>query len=193
VLLIDADMRRPVIAGLFGITDQPGLSDILIGDKNLVDSSHESVVPGLSIVPNGQATSVPAELLESQRFSLLLKEARRSYDLVLIDAPPLLAVADPAIIAPSVDSVVLTVRVNKNGRRPVENAVRILDDIDVTPAAVIVNGIDGEAKKTYGYGAYSRDHYGYVGHYHNQYAAKDVPSSREPGCRPQSKAARVAG
>ena len=193
VLLIDADMRRPVIAGLFGITDQPGLSDVLMGEKPLEEAAVESVVPGLSILPNGQATSVPAELLESQRLTLMLKEARRSYDLVLIDAPPLLAVADPAIIAPSVDSVVLTVRVNKNGRRPVENAVRILEDIEVTPVAVIVNGVDSEAKKSYGYGSYSRDHYGYVGHYHNQYAAKDVKPPREGVPRPHAKPARVAG
>ncbi len=198
VLLIDADMRRPVIAGLFGITDQPGLSDVLIGEKTLEESAVESVVPGLSILPNGQATSVPAELLESQRLTVMLKEARRSYDLILIDAPPLLAVADPAIIAPSVDAVVLTVRVNKNGRRPVENAVRILQDIEVTPTAVVVNGIDGEAKKSYGYGSYSRDRYGYVGHYHNQYAAQEVPPAQgarsHDGVRPpHSKRARVAG
>ena len=195
VLLIDADMRRPVIAGLFGINDQPGLSDVLVGEKTLEESAVESVVPGLSVLPNGQATSVPAELLESQRLSLLLKDARRQYDLVLIDAPPLLAVADPAIIAPSVDAVVLTVRVNKNGRRPVENAVRVLNDIDVTPTAVVVNGVDSEAKKSYGYGSYSRDHYGYVGHYHNQYAAKDVAPTRDAVRPPHSKSkpARVAG
>jgi len=192
VLLIDADMRRPVIAGLFGITDQPGLADVLIGQNSLDDAVVASVVSGLDILPNGAPTSVPAELLESQRLVLLLKEARRKYDLVLIDAPPLLAVADPAIIAPSVDAVVLTVRVNKNGRRPVENAVRVLQDIEVQPVAVIVNGIDTDAKSSYGYGAYSRDHYGYVGHYHQQYAAKDVDSGHDVVHPPHSKPDRVA-
>jgi Mrp family chromosome partitioning ATPase len=104
----------------------------------------------------------------------ILQAARRAYDLVLIDAPPLLAVADPAIIAPLVDSVMLTVRINKNGRRPVEHAARILSDIEVEPAAVIVNGVDQDAKASYGYGTYSRDQYGYVGHYHDRYAAADV-------------------
>jgi len=99
--------------------------------------------------------------------------------LVLIDAPPLLAVADPAIIAPIVDSIVMTVRVCKNGRRPVEQATKILQDLDIRPAAVVVNGVDQEAKG-YGYGTYQREKYGYVGHYHQQYAATEVAEVEQP-------------
>jgi len=84
------------------------------------------------------------------------------------------AVADPAIIAPMVDSVLMTVCVHKNGRRPVEHAVRILDDVGIQPAAVIVNGMESETKGSYGYGSYSREQYGYIGHYHGRYAAADT-------------------
>jgi succinoglycan biosynthesis transport protein ExoP len=174
VLLVDADMRRPVISGLFGLKHSCGLADILMGQATLEEATTRSAIPDLDIVPNGLPTSAPAELLESHQLARTLQAACRDYDLVLIDAPPLLAVADPAIIAPLVDSVILTVRINKNGRRPVEHAARILQDIDVKPAAVIVNGVDNDAKGSYGYGNYSRDQYGYVGHYHDRYAAADV-------------------
>ncbi len=177
VLLIDADMRRPVIAGLFAISDEPGLSDVLRGAISAREAIKPSEVPNLGLMPNGSPTSDPAELLESSRFAMMLTEMAVHYDLVLIDAPPLLAVADPAIIAPIVDSVVLTVRVSKNGRRPVEQAAKILHDLDIQPTAVIVNGVDQDAK-SYGYGNYQRDKYGYVGHYHNQYAATDVDASQ---------------
>jgi capsular exopolysaccharide synthesis family protein len=142
VLLIDADMRRPVVSKLFGLDEQAGLADVLAGQATISQATVTSEVAELDIMPNGMPTSVPAELLESHRLAKVLQDARRVYDLVLIDAPPLLAVADPAIIAPLVDSVILTVRVSKNGRRPVEHAARILEDIDARAAAVIVNGVD---------------------------------------------------
>jgi succinoglycan biosynthesis transport protein ExoP len=184
VLLIDADMRRPVISRLFGLVEQSGLADVLLGQSTLKQATVRSEVHDLDIMPNGVPTSVPAELLESQRMARILQAARRAYDLILIDAPPLLAVADPAIIAPLVDSVILTVRINKNGRRPVEHAARILQDIDVRPAAVIVNGVDQDGKASYGYGTYSRDQYGYVGHYHDHYAATDVGVDRDRNIAP---------
>lgn len=178
VLLIDADMRRPVINGLFAVENEPGLSDVLSGSISTKEAIQDSPVPNLSLIANGSSTPAPSELLESPRFAMLLAELSQRYDLILIDAPPLLAVADPSIIAPLVDAVVLTVRVSKNGRRPVEQAARILHNIGITPVGVVVNGVDQDAK-TYGYGSYSRDGYGYVGHYHDQYSASPEPTQQE--------------
>lgn len=170
VLLIDADMRRPVIDGLFAIDGDPGLSDVLTGSIPAKESIQDSSVPNLSLIANGSPTPSPSELLESPRFAMLLAELSHQYDLILIDAPPLLAVTDPSIIAPLVDAVVLTVRVSKNGRRPVEQASKLLHHIGITPVGVVVNGVDQDAK-SYGYGNYTRDDYGYVGHYHDRYSA----------------------
>ncbi len=178
VLLIDADLRRPMISQMFGLPRTPGLSDLLLQRQPLQECVFESDLPNLFIMPHGSATSEPAELLESTRLKEILEQAKQVYDLVLVDAPPLLAVADPAIIAPMVDSVILTIRVCKNGRRPVETAVKILADIDVQPAAVIVNGVERSAQKSY-YGRYQKDQYGYVGHYHENYAAVDVKNDKE--------------
>ncbi len=122
-------------------------------------------------MPNGSLTSQPAELLESTRLQKLINEAKQHFDLILIDAPPLLAVTDPAIIAPITDSVLLTVKISKNGRRPVEHALKLLKDVSITPSAVIVNGVDASASRTYSHGAYKRNQYGYVGHYHERYSA----------------------
>ncbi|MGV3484944.1 MAG: polysaccharide biosynthesis tyrosine autokinase [Planctomycetaceae bacterium] len=178
VLLIDADLRRPMISKLFGLSDAPGLADLLLDDLPLSNSIFATELPNLSVMPHGRATSEPAELLESARMAEVLTAAKQHYDLVLVDAPPLLAVADPAIIAPLVDSVILTVRVCKNGRRPVENAIKILTDIDIQANAVIVNGVERSAQKSY-YGRYLKDQYGYVGTYHSSYAAVDVKTNKE--------------
>ncbi len=173
VLLIDADLRRPMISKLFGVPEQPGLADLLLANQPLVRSVHASDLANLHIMPHGRETSEPSELLESRRFQEILDEAKSAYDLILIDAPPLLAVADPAIIAPRVDSVIMTVRVCKNGRRVVEHAVKILSDIEVHPTAVIVNGVERSAQKSYVYSGYSSDPYGYVGKYHQRYSAAE--------------------
>ncbi len=127
----------------------------------------------LSVMTHGDRTSEPAELLESARFLKLLQECREKYDLVLIDAPPLLAVADPSIIAPLVDSTLLTVQVIKNGRRSVERATQILREMSITPVGLIVNGADRKTGKAYGYASgYKSEEYGYVGYY-QEYAAAD--------------------
>ena len=102
VLLVDADMRRPVLAELFGIERRPGLSEYLCG-TDFADSVTSSEVAGLDLMVNGRSTGEPAELLESHRLQSLIQDACAEYDIVLFDAPPLLAVADPAIIAPYVD------------------------------------------------------------------------------------------
>jgi len=178
VLLIDSDLRRPVIAGLFGLEGRPGLADVLKGESTLAEAASKTAVENLDVMPHGTETSVPAELLQSNRMGLLLQSARKEYDIVLVDAPPVLAVADPAIVAPLVDGVILTVRVCKNGRRPVERASRILSDIGICPLAIVVNGVSNNAKATYGYGNYRADEYSYVGQYHREYAAHE-PTAAE--------------
>lgn len=178
VLLIDADLRRPMISNLFGLGELPGLSDLLTDSQPIEKTVFATELPNLTVMPHGRATSEPAELLESTRLRQVLAVVKQDYDLILIDAPPLLAVADPAIIAPLVDSIILTIRVCKNGRRPVESAIKILTDIGVEPTAVIVNGVERSAQKSY-YGRYLKDQYGYVGTYHANYAAVDVKANKE--------------
>lgn len=188
VILIDADMRRPVVADNFGVPSSPGLSDILSSSCAATEAIRPSGIANLDIIPAGSQTSSPAELLETQRLPRLLGALQKHYDLVLIDAPPILAVADPAIIAPLVDAVVLTVRIRKNGRRVVEQAIKTLKDQEIELTGVVVNGVDNDAK-TYRYGE-AGDGYGgsYIGKYHHQYAAADTDRSA-PATRPAAKPA----
>lgn len=183
VLLIDADLRRPVISNLFGIPDREGLSDVLLGHQQLSSVITGSEVPKLDLLTHGTDSATPAELLQSNRMGLMLQTLRKHYDLVLIDAPPVLAVADPAIIAPQADAVLLTIRVTKNGRRPVELARRILLDNGVSPLALIVNGVTSGSGVSYGYGGYGSE--AYVGQYHSQYAAR-VDSETINATRPKA-------
>lgn len=179
VLLIDADMRRPVIAKMFGLKSNPGLSDVLLEYVDVADAAQQSEMPNLDILTHGSQTSEPAELLESTDFLKLLTRCRQQYDYVLIDAPPLLAVADPSIIAPHVDAVVLTIRVRSNCRRPIERCSQLLHELDVTPTALVVNSMEKSEGKSFGYSNnQSYEAYGYVGYYNEYLVTGDAESPR---------------
>jgi tyrosine-protein kinase Etk/Wzc len=121
-LLIDADIRRPCLHRLFGVSNQPGLTDVLVEDSGVDgkwkgermewrDLLHRSVSTSLDLLTSGGPAANPAELLASPRMSRLVSEALLSYDFVLLDSPPLFTnVADARILAPVVDGTVLVVR-----------------------------------------------------------------------------------
>ena len=175
VLLVDADLRRPTVAKTFGIAQPVGLSNYLHDEASLKECCHASEQSNLSICPDGAATSQPSELLQSERFVEFLAEARRQYDIVLIDTPPLLAVADPAIVADVVDGCILTVRISKNNRTLIERARAILADHDVRLDGVVVNGRDGK-QGGFGYSSYNyygKKEYGYMAKYRRYYSVKE--------------------
>ncbi|MBC7820243.1 MAG: polysaccharide biosynthesis tyrosine autokinase, partial [Planctomycetaceae bacterium] len=97
VLLLDADLRRPTIHRLFHARQELGTTDVLSGEIQLINAVQECPVPNLWLLTAGFSPSNPAETLSSPRFDSLLTEARREFDFVLVDSPPLLVVSDPCI------------------------------------------------------------------------------------------------
>lgn len=94
VLLIDCDLRRGTAHRLLNAGNHKGLSSILLGQSSLAQAAVDTAVTGLSFIPRGTAPVSPSELLMSERFETLLKEAADQYDLVIVDTPPILAVTD---------------------------------------------------------------------------------------------------
>jgi capsular exopolysaccharide synthesis family protein len=158
-ILIDADLRRPRLHELFGLSAQVGLASVIRGEAELEEAIQQSAVPGLSLLACGPVPSNPAELLTSARFPELLERIRDQYDFVLVDSPPLLAVSDPAVVAPRVEAVLLSIRYSKNGRPNAQRAKEILNTLGVVVLGVIVNAVDLRAVG----GRYGYDHlrYGY--------------------------------
>ncbi len=156
-LLIDADMRRPGLTPLVNLRGQRGLSTLLRDSAPLVDSIRQNLVagflPNLDIIPSGPRPLNPMELLASDRFSELLAWAESVYDQIVVDSPPVLAVSDSAIIGRLVDGVVLTVRPEKNRRRPVVRAVESFPPLGVSILGIVINNVDAEKSQGYyGYG-----------------------------------------
>ncbi len=159
VLLVDADLRRPNIQGLFNLPDARGLGWLLETassgvDRQLIENHVKEViqtgpVPNLSLLIAGTTRENPSELLSSDSVTVLLDVWRQMFDLVLIDSPPLLAVTDPSTLAPRVDAVLLVVRAEGDNMTPAARAADMLGTLNANVVGVIVNGVDEQGGKGY--------------------------------------------
>jgi capsular exopolysaccharide synthesis family protein len=159
VLLMDADLRRPSLERVHGLPSERGLSQLLKDLLPLHQGVQRSRIENLDVITAGPEVPNPAELLSTPHLVELLDEARQAYDVVLIDSPPLLAVADPAIVGAVVDGVVLVALPKTLRRHDVEHALELLRSLGTPILGMLINGIGHEDR---GYG-YSYGHYGYYG------------------------------
>lgn len=127
-LMIDCDLRRPSLQGLFGFHYSKGLTNYLRGDENISDIIFTTGLPKLSIIPAGSPPDNPSELLSSDKMSALVRELTSIYDdrLILLDTPPFHAASETLVLSQLVDKVVLVVRWGKSGR---ENVKKMVDQI----------------------------------------------------------------
>ena len=107
MLAVDADLRRPTLHQHFGLQKTPGLSDLIVGKAQASQAIQSTRFNGLQLLACGYLPPNPAELLGSPMMKQILEALRAHYDWVLIDTPPLLAMADTPVLCPLVEGVVL--------------------------------------------------------------------------------------
>jgi capsular exopolysaccharide synthesis family protein len=155
VAVVDGDMRRPAIHEVFQVTNDIGLSSYLRHPYTLADVVCETNIPNLDVIPSGPIPPNPSELLGSARMDSLILQLREKYDIVLIDAPPVLVVTDGKLIASKCDGVVLVVHSKKSKRDMVRKAKEQLERVKANVLGVVLNGkrrSEREAFDTYYYG-----------------------------------------
>lgn len=123
VLLIDGDLRHPSLREFFGPDEQPGLAEILRGLAAASQTIQQNEENGFDIVPAGQMLSTPFSLLASQHMQEALRQLSEKYDIVIIDGPPILGLADAVLLARSVESVLVVVEANRLHRSEIEIAL----------------------------------------------------------------------
>jgi capsular exopolysaccharide synthesis family protein len=153
-LLIDADLRRPTLHKLFGLSAEQGLSSVISEEVKSAEAIQKSCIANLSVLTCGTLPPNPAELLTSDRFHELLDSFRAEYDFVIVDSPPLLVVTDASVIAPTVDGVILVVRMRAHARHPAERSRQVLESLGATVVGVVVNDIQQRRQSGYGYSGY---------------------------------------
>ena len=149
VLVIDADMRKSVMAGRnTTAVKAAGLSEYLTGMADLGDCVYGTQYPTLHLIFSGQYPPNPVELLSSKHFVALLNDAERSYDYVLVDTPPLGSVIDAAAVAPHTDGVMLVLG-NKVRSRQAQEVIAQLERSGSKILGVIRNNTSKKADKYY--------------------------------------------
>jgi capsular exopolysaccharide synthesis family protein len=157
VLLIDADLRRPAVGRQLAIEDVGGGLAEVVGNAAATLDGVTQKLPthNLSVIPAGTRTGAVHHILRSPRLDLVLAEARRRYDFIVLDTPPLLPVFDSALLANSVDGVLMVVAANQTPRKLLGEALNLLD-----PAKVLGIVFNRDARPMFGYyDAYYKDYF----------------------------------
>lgn len=171
VLAIDADLRRPRLHDLFELPNERGLSELLreptLSPEVIAKSIQQTRVPGLSVLTAGATTQSAANLLHSDNLGELLDKLKDQYDMVLIDTPPMLQIADARLIGRHADAVVLVARAEKTTRDAIIAAYQRLAEDRIRVLGTVLNDWNPRRSpagyygyyRTYGYGSY-KSHYG---------------------------------
>jgi succinoglycan biosynthesis transport protein ExoP len=142
VLVVDADLRKGRCHKLVNVPNQNGLVNVLTGQIGLRSSIKETAVRNFFVLPRGVLPPNPADLLMSHKMHEVVEELRRSFDFVLIDSPPTIAVSDAAVVSSLCDGVLMVFHAQKTSAHAARQAVERLDSIGATMLGVILNGVD---------------------------------------------------
>ena len=151
VLLVDGDLRRPRVASLLDLDGAVGLTSVLVGTAELEDAIQVHEASGLNFLASGPKPPNPTEILQSRVTHDLLKRLRDDFDMVIVDAPPLLPVADAAVIATATDGAIVVARHGKTTRDQLREAVTRLENVGARVFGVVINMIPRRAANSYYY------------------------------------------
>jgi capsular exopolysaccharide synthesis family protein len=159
VVIIDSDLRKPRQARIFGIIsgNGPGLSRYLSSHIEPADIVKPTEIPNLQLITSGPLPANPIELLTSEKMDALIAYLKRSFDFVLFDTPPLLAVSDALAMGPMADAIILVARGGQTPIPALKQAKQKLDTHKLKCLGVILNGVDLVEQDGY----YARQYYHY--------------------------------
>ena len=141
VLIIDADLRKPMTHRGFGLSSEQGLSTYLSSDVEIDALIQKVNLRNLSVLPCGPIPANPSELISSERMKQLLQTLSNRYDHILIDSPPLMHVTDPVILSTLVDGVILVVQGGKSSRDVVRQSRQMLSAVGANVVGVVLNNV----------------------------------------------------
>jgi polysaccharide biosynthesis transport protein len=168
VLLLEADMRRPAIRASMGLPGRSGLSRMLAGESSENAIFAHPQMPGLYLLPEGSIPAFPSELLESDRMRELLLGLREEFDVIVIDAPPVLPVADARVLSEMADVTVQVVRLGVTTRTALLRAHDLLTAYARRPVGIVLNAVvEGSSAYHEYYGYRDFNHWSEEGNHEN--------------------------
>ncbi len=151
VLLVDSDLRKPRIHKTFGSDDSKGLTNYLVGQNSLKDVVSGTEVENLSFLPSGPVPPNPTELLDSDKMKEFVKQAKESYDYIIFDSPPVVAVSDAAVLAAMSDGAIQVIWSGNTSRKLVMMGKGKIESIGAKVIGVILNNLKASRSNYYYY------------------------------------------
>ncbi len=163
-LLVDTDLRRPVIHSVFNLGKDRGITNFLLGKMSFSEIVKPTMVDNLSVVTSGPLPPNPSELLASEEMDEFIEQARSHFDVVLFDSPPVIAVTDAAILSTKVDGLILVVKAHQTQKTAIARAKNLLENVKAHVVGCLLNSVNVE--RAYGsyYHYYYYHYYSYYGH-----------------------------
>ncbi len=161
VLIIDADLRRPILHRLFGIPNSQGLTHTLSDTVSYDQVFTPTKIANLWVVTCGIIPPNPSELLGSHKMKNFLEKAKEQFDMILLDSPPISSLADASVLGSIVDGVLFIVKANTANRDLIEKAKEQLENIGANIIGVVLNDVDIKKEGYYKYYYYyNYEYYG---------------------------------
>ena len=157
-LLIDSDLRRPTIHKIFQLQAKAGLKEILADGYNTRDAISTTEIDKLDVLTAGGFCENPSQVFDADAMGVLLEELKFYYDLIIIDAAPLLPVSDPMLLASKVDGVLMVVKAGATQKEVVRRAVEILNPRQNNLIGIAFNNMNHSLPYYYDYGYYQYEY-----------------------------------
>ena len=159
VILVDCDLRRPTVHEKFGIRGTPGLTNVLVGAMDVDLALQDTEVENLQLLASGPIPPNPAELLNSRAFELVQEQLKDRADVVILDSPPCLSVADAQVLAANVDGLIYVVQLGSTRKSALKHGNELLKQAHARILGVVYNKVQvGGRNNDYYYGYYSYYH-----------------------------------
>lgn len=138
-LFLDADLRRPTSHHTFGVSNQTGLSNLIVNDLPLDEVIKKTKFDGLDLITSGPVPPNPAELLSAPKLDAIMVRLKTNYDMIIIDSPPILSMTDAQLLSKSASGVILVTNVEKNNRDRLNEAKDLLYKADANIIGIVLN------------------------------------------------------
>ena len=151
VLIVDLDLRAPVVHRYFGIPNEKGIVDYLVDKASKEEIVKKGVRENLDVITRGTRTPFPTKVLESQRLDDFLKEVRDEYDYIFVDCTPVLLFPDPIIISKFVDAFVLVASVRISKKNEIKDAMKMIRSNGLNVVGSVINKVPVKKRDRYYY------------------------------------------
>jgi capsular exopolysaccharide synthesis family protein len=158
VIIVDCDLRKPIVHKKFGIPNTEGLTNVLVQDKKVEECIVATEVANLYVLSSGPTPPNPAELLGSKKLRHILNELSKVFDMVILDAPPVIAVTDAQILSTIVEGVLIVSSYGQTEKLGLVKSKELLDKVGAKILGVVMNKVP-EKSESYYYGRYYGTYY----------------------------------